>query len=195
MGLVNALIKWGESMKKIVGCMILMILALTGCSGEETIPTSAEQVLKAVMECPNEKLYHYEPTVIGLDDTEEKQKERAEAAQKTQEQEKEAWEEAVGECFADGMFDTFYQRQERSFFFGAIVDSDIRTKIQKMELTENEDSIQHIMVTMIAEGAEEKEFAIEWRVIYDKDHPERIQSLELVDDDGFWEWSVEGENS
>ena len=38
--------------------------------------------------------------------------------------------------------------------------------------------------------AETKDFETEWRVIYDKDDPELIQTIELTDDDGFWEWNV-----
>ena len=37
---------------------------------------------------------------------------------------------------------------------------------------------------------ESTDFETEWRVICDKDNPELIQTIELTDDDGFWEWSA-----
>ena len=37
---------------------------------------------------------------------------------------------------------------------------------------------------------ESTDFETEWRVICDKDNPKLIQTIELTDDDGFWELSA-----
>ena len=70
-----------------------------------------------------------------------------------------------------------------------------QTSVKKIELVEKNDNIQYIKVTVQAETsdskeAETKDFETGWRVIYDKDDPELIQTIELTDDDGFWEWSA-----
>lgn len=93
------------------------------------------------------------------------------------------------------MFDTFWNSQERICFLGASDVNGCQTSVKKIELVEKNDNIQHIKVTVQAETsdskeAETKDFETEWRVIYDKDDLELIQTIELTDDDGFWEWSV-----
>ena len=60
------------------------------------------------------------------------------------EEEKNAWDEAVGECFAEGMFDTFWKSQERIYFLGASDVNDCQTSVKEIELVETNDNIQHI---------------------------------------------------
>lgn len=173
---------------------VLMINVLIGCAKQNEVPDSATKLLHAIVESPNEELYHVQPTEIGIG-TDAPDQEEADAAQKTVEEEKKVWDETVGDCFAEGMFDTFWNSQERICFLGASDVNGFQTSVKEIELVEASDNIQHIKVTVQVETSDSKEtemkdFETEWRVIYDKDNPELIQTIELTDDGGFWEWSV-----
>lgn len=182
------------NMKKVYIICILLGLILAGCRIRNEISGFTVKVLHSIIESPNEELYHAQPTEIGIG-TDAPDQEETDAAQKAMEEEKTAWDEAVGDCFAKGMFDTFWNSQERIYFLGASDANGFQTSVKEIELVEASDNIQHIKVTVQAETsdykeAETKDFETEWRVIYDKDDPELIQTIELTDDDGFWEWSV-----
>ena len=168
-----------------------MVNMLIGCSKQNEIPDSTTKLLHAIIESPNEELYHAQPTEMGIG-TDVPDEEEIDAAQKAVEEEKKVWDETVGDCFAKGMFDTFWNSQERIYFPGASDGNGFRTSIKEIELVETNDNIQHIKVTVQADSKEDetKDFETEWKVIYDKDDPELIQTIELTDDDGFWEWSV-----
>ena len=172
----------------------LVINVLIGCSKQNEIPDSTTKLLHAIVESPNEELYHAQPTEIGIG-TDAPDQEEADTAQKAVEEEKADWNDAVGDCFSEGMFDTFWNSQERIYFLGASDANDCQTSVKEIELVEANDNIQHIKVTEQAapsdsKEAETKDFETEWRVIYDGDDPELIQTIELTDDDGFWGWSV-----
>ena len=173
---------------------VLMINVLMGCSGQNEVPDSTTKLLHTIIESPNEELYHVQPTEMGIG-TDTPDEEEMDAAQKAVEEEKNAWDETVGDCFAEGMFDTFWNSQERIYFLGASDVNDCQTSVKEIELVETNDNIQHIKVTVQAVSSDSKEdetkdFETEWKVIYDKDDPELIQTTEMTDDDGFWEWSV-----
>ena len=173
---------------------VLMISVFIGCSKQGEIPDSTTKLLHAIVESPNEELYHAQPTEMRIG-TDAPDQEEADTAQKAVEEEKNAWDEAVGECFAEGMFDTFWNSQERIYFLGASDVNDCQTSVKEIELVETNDNIQHIKVTVQAAPSDSKEnestdFETEWRVICDKDNPELIQTIELTDDDRFWEWSA-----
>jgi hypothetical protein len=172
----------------------LVINALIGCSKQNEIPDSTTKLLHAIVESPNEELYHAQPTEIGIG-TDVPDEGEIDATQKAVEEEKNAWDKAVGDCFSEGMFDTFWNSQGRIYFLGASAANGFQTGVKEIELVETNDNIQHIKVTVQAvpsdyKEAETKDFETEWRVIYDKDNPELIQTIELTDDDGFWEWNV-----
>lgn len=182
-----------HNMQKIV-IGVLMINVLIGCSKQNEVPDSTTKLLHAIVESPNEELYHAQPTEIGIG-TDVPDEEEIDAIQKVVEEEKTDWNGAVGNCFAKGMFDTFWNSQERIYFLGASDVNGCQTSVKKIELVEKNDNIQHIKVTVQAETsdskeAETKDFETGWRVIYDMDDPELIQTIELTDDDGFWEWNV-----
>ena len=173
---------------------VLMINVLMGCSGQNEVSDSTTKLLHTIIESPNEELYHVQPTEMGIG-TDTPDEEEIDAAQKAVEEEKNAWDETVGDCFAEGMFDTFWNSQERIYFLGASDVNDCQTSVKEIELVETNDNIQHIKVTVQAVSSdskkdETKDFETEWKVIYDKDDPELIQTTEMTDDDGFWEWSV-----
>ena len=158
--------------------MGVMISVLIGCSKQSEIPNSTTKLLHAIVESPNEELYHAQPTEIGIG-TDVPDEEEIDATQKA----------------VEGMFDTFWKSQERIYFLGASDVNDCQTSVKEIELVETNDNIQHIKVTVQAAPSDSKEnestdFETEWRVICDKDNPELIQTIELTDDDGFWEWSA-----
>lgn len=180
-------------MQKIV-IGVLMINMLIGCSKQNEVPDSTTNLLHAIVESPNEELYHAQPTEIGIG-ADVPDEEEIDAAQKAVEEEKKVWDETVGDCFAKGMFDTFWNSQERIYFLGASDVNGCQTSVKEIELVETNDNIQHIKVTVQAESSDSKEtetkdFETTWRIIYDKDNPELIQTIELMDDDEFWEWSA-----
>ena len=180
-------------MQKIV-IGVLMINVLIGCSKQNEVPDSTTKLLHVIVESPNEELYHAQPTEIGIG-TDVPDEGEIDATQKAVEEEKNAWDKAVGDCFSEGMFDTFWNSQGRICFLGASAANGFQTGVKEIELVETNDNIQHIKVAVQAETsdskeAETKDFETEWRVIYDKDDPELIQTIELTEDDGFWEWNT-----
>ena len=119
----------------------LVINALIGCSKQNEVPDSTTKLLHAIVESPNEELYHAQPTEIGIG-TDVPDEEEIDATQKAVEEEKNAWDEAVGDCFAEGMFDTFWNSQERIYFLGASDVNDCQTSVKEIELVETNDNIQ-----------------------------------------------------
>lgn len=75
--------------------VLLAIFALIGCAGQNKIPTSTEKLLRTILESPNEELYHLESTAIGLGQ-DDPDPDEVEAAQKSAEELKSAWERAAG---------------------------------------------------------------------------------------------------
>lgn len=72
-----------------------VINALIGCSKQNEVPDSTTKLLHAIVESPNEELYHAQPTEIGIG-TDVPDEEEIEATQKAVEEEKNAWDETVG---------------------------------------------------------------------------------------------------
>lgn len=162
----------------------LVINALIGCSKQNEVPDSTTKLLHAIVESPNGELYHAQPTEIGIG-TDVPDEEEIDATQKAVEEEKNAWDEAVGECFAEGMFDTFWNSQERIYFLGASDVNDCQTSVKEIELVETNDNIQHIKVTVQAAPSDSKEnestdFETEWRVICDKDHRGTVYRIKMA---------------
>ena len=52
-------------MQKIV-IGVLMINVLIGCSKQNEVPDSITKLLYAIVESPNEELYHVQPTEMGI---------------------------------------------------------------------------------------------------------------------------------
>lgn len=134
----------------------LVINALIGCSKQNEIPDSTTKLLHAIVESPNEELYHAQPTEIGIG-TDAPDQEEADTAQKAVEEEKTDWNGAVGDCFAEGMLDTFWNSQERIYFLGASDANGFQTGVKEIELVEENNNIQHIKVTVQAETSDYKE--------------------------------------
>ena len=182
------------SVKLLVLVLVLILAAgMSACSEDSGArrAENEEKLIKAMTEYPGDGLYDPVVTVIGIDAPEPTEEERAEAEQKAAE-EKDAWEAAVGDCFAEGMFDTFYGKWYRTEVLGVAMSKELTTTLTSFEVAEDNDksdNIEHALATVTAADAdgEEKTYEMDWMVTFDKDDPALIQRIELTDDGGLWE--------
>ena len=174
---------------------IMLIAALVTACKTENITKRAEneeKLLKAMTEYPGNGLYDPVETVIGLDAPEFTEEELAEAEQKAA-KEKEAWQKAAGDCFADGMFDTFYKEWFRTEYLGIAWANGLETAVTSFgiedDASQDSDNIEHALITVAAADKDggTKSFNMDWQIIFDKDDTDLIQKIELIDDGGFWE--------
>jgi hypothetical protein len=151
-----------------------------------------EKLLKAMTEYPGNGLYDPAETVIGLDAQESTEEELAESEQKAAE-EKESWQKAVGDCFAEGMFDTFYKEWFRTGYLGVAQANGLETVVTSFgiedDAKQSSDNIEHALITVIATDKDggTKSFNMDWQIVFDKDDINLIQKVVLFDDGGFWE--------
>lgn len=186
----------------ILSVMVIILIAalMTACKTEDITKRAEneEKLLKAMTEYPGNGLYDPAETVIGLDAPEPTEEELAEAEQRATE-EKEAWQKAVGECFADGMFDTFYKEWFRTEYLGVARANGLETAVTSFgiedDASQDSDNIEHALITVIAtdKDRETKSFDMDWQIIFDKDDTDLIQKVELTDDGGFFEAYQDGE--
>ncbi len=186
----------------ILSVMVIILIAalMTACKTEDITKRAEneEKLLKAMTEYPGNSLYDPAETVIGLDAPEPTEEELAEAEQRATE-EKEAWQKAVGECFADGMFDTFYKEWFRTVYLGVAQANGLETAVTSFgiedDASQDSDNIEHALITVIAtdKDRETKSFDMDWQIIFDKDDTNLIQKVELTDDGGFFEAYQEGQ--
>ena len=186
----------------ILSVMVIILIAalMTACKTEDITKRAEneEKLLKAMTEYPGNGLYDPAETVIGLDAPEPTEEELAEAEQRATE-EKEAWQKAVGGCFADGMFDTFYKEWFRTEYLGVAQANGLETAVTSFgiedDASQDSDNIEHALITVIAtdKDRETKSFDMDWQIIFDKDDTDLIQKVELTDDGGFFEAYQDGE--
>ena len=180
----------------ILSVMVIILIAalMTACKTDNISKRAEneEKLLKAMTEYPGDGLYDPTETVIGLDAPVPTEEELAEAEKKAAE-EKEAWQKAVGDCFADGMFDTFYNEWFRTGYLGVAQANGLETAMTSFgiedDASQDSDNIEHALITVNAtdkDGAT-KSFDMDWQIIFDKDEEDLIQKIELIDDGGFWE--------
>lgn len=180
--------------------IILMAAMMTACKTDDITvrAENEEKLLKAINEYPGNSLYDPAENVIGLDAPEPTEEELAEAEQRVTE-EKEAWQKAVGECFADGMFDTFYKEWFRTVYLGVAQANGLETAVTSFGIEDDEsqdsDNIEHALITVIAtdKDRETKSFDMDWQIIFDKDDTDLIQKVELTDDGGLFEAYQDGQ--
>ena len=174
--------------------IILMAAMMTAC---KTVDITAraeneEKLLKAMTEYPGNSLYDPAENVIGLDAPEPTEEELAESEQKAAE-EKESWQKAVGDCFAEGMFDTFYKEWFRTGYLGVAQANGLETVVTSFgiedDAKQSSDNIEHALITVVATDKDggTKSFNMDWQIVFDKDDTDLIQKVELTDDGGFWE--------
>ena len=171
-----------------------LVVVFTACKTEDVTKRAEneEKVLKAMIEYPGDGLYDPVVTVIGIGVDEPSEEELAAAEQRAAE-EKQLWQDKVGDCFADGMFDTFYGKWYRTEVLGIAMNSGLTTTISQFgiqdDADQSADNIEHALVTVIAtdEKGDTKSFDMDWMVIFDKDNPDLIQKIELKDDGGLYE--------
>ena len=126
------------------------------------------------------------------------EEELAEAEQKAAE-EKEAWQKAVGGCFADGMFDTFYKEWFRTGYLGVAQANGLETAVTSFgiedDASQDSDNIEHALITVLATDKDRKtkSFDMDWQIVFDKDDTDLIQKVELTDDGGFFEAYQDGQ--
>lgn len=186
----------------ILSVMVIILIAalMTACKTEDITKRAEneEKLLKAMTEYPGNGLYDPAETVIGLDAPEPTEEELAEAEQRATE-EKEAWQKAVGECFSDGMFDTFYKEWFRTEYLGVAQANGLETAVTSFgiedDASQDSDNIEHALITVIAtdKDRETKSFDMDWQIIFDKDDTDLIQKVELTDDGGFFEAYQDGQ--
>ena len=186
----------------ILSVMVIILIAalMTACKTEDITKRAEneEKLLKAMTEYPGNGLYDPAETVIGLDAPEPTEEELAEAEQRATE-EKEAWQKAVGGCFADGMFDTFYKEWFRTEYLGVAQANGLETAVTSFgiedDASQDSDNIEHALITVIAtdKDRETKSFDMDWQIIFDKDDTDLIQKVELTDDGGLYEAYQDGE--
>ena len=174
--------------------IILMAAMMTAC---KTVDITAraeneEKLLKAMTEYPGNSLYDPAENVIGLDAPEPTEEELAESEQKAAE-EKESWQKAVGDCFAEGMFDTFYKEWFRTGYLGVAQANGLETVVTSFgiedDAKQSSDNIEHALITVIAtdKDGSTKSFNMDWQIVFDKDDINLIQKVVLFEDGGFWE--------
>ena len=175
--------------------VIIMIVALMTACNTDDITARAEneeKLLKAMTEYPGNGLYDPAENVIGLDAPEPTEEELAESEQKAAE-EKESWQKAVGDCFAEGMFDTFYKEWFRTGYLGVAQANGLETVVTSFgiedDAKQSSDNIEHALITVIAtdKDGSTKSFNMDWQIVFDKDDINLIQKVVLFDDGGFWE--------
>ncbi len=172
--------------------VISLAVVLTACKTEDITKRAEneEKVLKAMIEYPGDGLYDPVITVIGIGADEPSEEELAAAAQRAA-KEKQLWKDKIGNCFADGMFDTFYDKWYRTEVLGIAKSFGLTTTISQFgirdDADQSADNIEHALVTVQAadEKGDTKSFDMDWMVIFDKDDPDLIQKIELKDDGGF----------
>ena len=178
----------------IMMAIILIAALMTACMNENITKRAEneEKLLKAMTEYPGNGLYDPVETVIGLGAPEPTAEELAESEQRAAE-EKEIWQNAVGDCFADGMFDTFYKDWFRTEYLGVAKANGLETAVTSFgiedDASQDSDNIEHAFLTVTATDKEGnvKSFDMDWQIIFDKDDMNLIQKVELIDDGGFWD--------
>ena len=133
-----------RAMKKRLLLLIIAVLAVVvfaGCGGRKTdtngdITGDVETLLHALLTCPNDELYDSEGTYISLDDSE------VGSTEEDLERDKNAWKEAIGGCFAEDRFDTFYGQWERTAFLGEAYIQGDSIELNDIKI---EDDILHII--------------------------------------------------
>ena len=186
----------------ILSVMVIILIAalMTACKTEDITKRAEneEKLLKAMTEYPGNGLYDPAETVIGLDAPEPTEEELAEAEQRATE-EKEAWQKAVGGCFADGMFDTFYKEWFRTGYLGVAQTNGLETVVISFGIEDDakqfSDNIEHALITVVATDKDggTKSFNMDWQIVFDKDDTDLIQKVELTDDGGLFEAYQDGQ--
>lgn len=173
-----------KGMKK--GLLLLIIAALFVAvfigfgRGKADINGTIETLLHALLTCPNEELYNSEGTYISLDDS------KVGSTEEELERGKNAWKEAVGECFAEGRFDSFYGQWERTAFLGKAAIQGDSIELKDTEIEEGDDLVKTIKAAIAVSHAgdtESDEIQTTW--IITLDNSGKIQKIELKDDGGY----------
>lgn len=158
-------------------------------SFSEARAVNEEKLLRAMIEYPNEDLY--DPVVLTLGLGTEQSEEEYSAAQKRNTEEKEAWTDAVGDCFAGEMFENFYENWARTHILGLAWSADLTTTMTdfRVEDSDDSDNLEHLLATVEARkpNGDTQTFEMKWMVWFDRNDKSLLQKIELMDDGGFYD--------
>ena len=176
--------------------MVLSLAALMtacGSSGEEDHSKrteNEEKVLRAMIEYPGDGLY--QPSVVAIGEgTEDLTEEDYAAEEQKSAEEKQAWAAAIGDCFAEGMFDTFYSKWYRTYVIGIAYSARLTTTMTGFSVEDDDgtDNLEHVITSILFEDeyGNSMSFDMDWRVKADREDGNLLQSIELIDDGGLWD--------
>ena len=177
-----------RAMKKRLMLLIIAVLAVAvfaGCGGRKTdtngdVTGDVETLLHALLTCPNDKLYDSEGTYISLDDSE------VGSTEEDLERDKNAWKEAIGGCFAEDRFDTFYGQWERTAFLGEAYIQGDSIELNDIKIEDGDDLVKTIKASITVSnngGTASSEILTTWIITFDGN--DKIQKVELKDDGGY----------
>lgn len=157
-----------------------------------------EKLLRTMIEYPGDGLYTPVMTHIGSGADELTEEEYAEAQRKADE-DKEKWRQAVGGCFAEGMFDTFYPKWYREYIVGIAYSAGLTSEMThySIEDDDNSDNLEHVITTVVFADpyGHSLSYDLDWMVKFDRQNHDLLQTIELMDDGGLWESIAEGEEA
>lgn len=178
---------------------VLMTVLMCACSNTQDEDFSKrteneEKVLRAMIEYPGEGLYDPVEAVIGQGTAELTEKDYAAQEEKAA-KDKLSWEAAVGDCFAEGMFDTFYGKWYREYVIGIAYSADLTSVMSNFSIEDDDgsDNLEHVISTIIFSNdyGDSMSFDMDWRVKFDREDHNLLQTIELMDDGGLWESIIE----
>lgn len=163
--------------------LIACLGCLVSCSGSSDKGTkSAEKVLSAMLECPNEKLAPMNGQYFALNETIAPDPESVAAEQ---ESEYLRWQAELGDCFNEKDLQHFIGYSNCRLYFHSIAESHSATiSVSEVKPEEPDKEVQYFDVKLQVTDAngEAKECATRWKVEYNVDKAELLSNIELVDD-------------
>lgn len=148
-------------------------------SFSEARAVNEEELLRAMIDYPNEDLYNPDDPAITLGNG-------TESAEN-----KRAWADAVGDIFADDMFENFYGNWARTHILGLAWSADLTTTMTdfRVEDSDESDNLEHLFATVEARksNGDTQTFEMEWMVWFDRNDKSLLQKIELIDDGGFYD--------
>lgn len=148
--------------------VLLVIFVLGGCSTTGKVSSPAQNVIQAMMTCPNEKLF--DPEMVGavgegVSFTDEEKAQMQELRDEVDAN----WKALVGEYFSEDSFEQFHNRD---YFLSR----NVPVEVKKMELLEKDDSYENVKVKLLVDS-EEKEVLV--KLGYNPDG--KIWKVEIVE--------------
>lgn len=180
---VNSTLNKLVIMKKILyfSLIFFITLFLSACTDQEKpINDPAEEVLKAMFNCPNNELFHSDAlTIIGLNV--ENVIDRNEALNKKA-IETEIWQKEFASYFTEKGFETFIANGTNVHYHTIAFISKYTTEVQKIEKTQESKNQINYTVFLKVKSIEQSEIktTVFCSIIFDEDN--KIQEIEITED-------------